>query len=179
MSKVLIGLIVILVLGGGVYYYLQSLEEGTIEQAQGSVTDEVMEEKDQETEDAMIKDEDKGEGDAMEEGEGIIEESGKRVIAYTDSGFLPKALTIKQGETVTFQNESGRNMWPATAVHPSHTVYPGSGIGKCKTPEESQIFDACKGRAPGEEFSFTFNESGSWQYHDHLRVSNWGTIIVE
>lgn len=99
------------------------------------------------------------------------------VVKITSSGFSPKTLTVKAGTTVTFVNEDSNKHWPASAMHPTHTLYPGSGIDKCGTGEE--IFDACRGLAKGESFSFNFNEKGSWKYHDHLSVSSTGTIVVE
>ena len=101
------------------------------------------------------------------------------VIEITSSGFSQKTLTIKKGETVTWVNKDTEEHWPASAMHPTHTVYPGSDIEKCGTSEEKNIFDACKGLAPGESYSFTFNEIGSWGYHDHIMANLFGKIIVE
>lgn len=98
-------------------------------------------------------------------------------VAITAEGFSPKTLTVKAGTMVTFVNEDVNEHWPASAMHPTHMVYPGSGIQKCGTGEA--IFDACKGLAQGESFSFTFDEIGSWKYHDHLNVPLTGTIVVE
>ena len=58
-------------------------------------------------------------------------------------------------------------------MHPTHAIYPESGgcIGS--------KFDACKGLKEGESWSFTFNEKGTWNYHDHFDVSKFGKIIVE
>ena len=100
-------------------------------------------------------------------------------VTYTDSGYSPGEVVLLIGGTVTFQNESSREMWIASAMHPIHATYPGSGIQKCGTPEAPRIFDACKGIAPGESWSFTFQEHGSWGYHDHLKINNTGKIIVE
>ena len=99
------------------------------------------------------------------------------VVEITSSGFSPKTLEINQGDKVNFVNKDSQVHWPATAVHPSHTVYPGSDIKKCNSAEQSNIFDACKGLGQGESFSFTFNEKGSWSYHDHLTGFK-GTIVV-
>jgi len=101
------------------------------------------------------------------------------VIEITSSGFTPSELTISKGETVTWINKDTEEHLPASAIHPTHTVYPGSGIEKCGTSEEKMIFDACRGLAPGESWSFTFNEIGTWGYHDHLNVDFKGKIIVE
>jgi plastocyanin len=100
-------------------------------------------------------------------------------VNMSSSGFDPKTLTIKKGDTVVWFNTGTQNHWPASNVHPSHTVYPGSSINKCGTAQESDIFDACMGIAPGERYSFTFNEAGSWGYHDHLNTIRTGTIIVQ
>jgi len=100
-------------------------------------------------------------------------------IEMSSSGFSPKEITIKKGDTVKFTNVGIESRWPASAMHPTHTAYPGSSISKCNTAEASTIFDACRAYGPGETYSFKFNEVGSWRYHDHRNPSVAGTIIVE
>ena len=80
---------------------------------------------------------------------------------------------IKTGDTVKWINNDTAPHWPASAAHPTHTVYPE--LGGCIGSK----FDACKGLANGEPFMFTFTHKGSWKYHDHLNPSLWGTIVVE
>ena len=99
-------------------------------------------------------------------------------ITITSSGFSPSTLNVNIGDRVTFTNLGSSQSWPASNIHPTHTVYPGSGISKCDGAEESNIFDACRGLRQGESYSFTFNEAGSWKYHDHLNPGSGGTIIV-
>jgi len=101
------------------------------------------------------------------------------VVVFAGSGFSPSEVTIKKGGSVTFRNDGSAKVWPASAFHPTHTAYPGSGIGKCGTSEAQNIFDACRGLAQGETFAFTFNEIGSWNYHDHLNPSKTGRVNVE
>ena len=101
------------------------------------------------------------------------------VITYTDSGFSPAELVVDAGTAVTFLNSSSRDFWPASAVHPTHKSYPGSGIEKCGTDEEDTIFDACGAVHPGESYVFTFDEVGSWNYHDHLNASKFGKVVVQ
>lgn len=103
----------------------------------------------------------------------------KVTVTYSDSGYSPAAITVKRGGTIIFDNKSSRIMWSASAVHPAHKVYPGSGIEKCGTSEQASIFDACKGYGFGESWEFKFNEQGTWKYHNHLQSSHTGTIIVE
>jgi plastocyanin len=97
----------------------------------------------------------------------------ERVISYTDSGFSPSPLTLLRGEAVVFVNESSQNMWPASAMHPTHAVYPT--VGGCL----GSTFDACRSLAPGEEWSFTFEIAGSWGYHNHVNPSHFGRIVVQ
>jgi len=100
------------------------------------------------------------------------------IIEISASGFSPGTLEIKQGETVKFVNKDSNEHWPASAIHPTHTVYPNSDIRKCRTDEEKDIFDSCHGLKQGEEYSFKFDMKGSWKYHDHLVAGLRGTIVV-
>lgn len=92
--------------------------------------------------------------------------------------FSPNPVTVSQGETVSFVNNSDTDFWPATAMHPTHTVYPGSDIVNCNVEPLTDMFDACRSLSPGMHFTFTFNETGTWGYHDHLNSSATGQVIV-
>ncbi len=102
--------------------------------------------------------------------------SKEHTVEITDSGYSPKELTIKAGDTVTFVNDGGSS-WPATDAHPTHTLYPGSDIAKCGSG--AAMFDSCGEIAKGGSWSFKFDEVGEWGYHDHLRPSLRGTITVQ
>ena len=91
--------------------------------------------------------------------------AGGDVVSITDDGFDPPTLTVSSGTTVTFENESSDDSWPASDVHPTHQLYPG--------------FDAKKPLLAGDSYSFTFTETGSWGYHNHLEPDVTGTIVVE
>lgn len=163
MSKIILLVGVVVIIGLGAVFVLQPSEQ----EPEGEVVGD-------EKEISVPPDESEG----REEGD---EGAMGNVIIYSDSGFSPQELTIKVGERVTFRNERSQKMWPATTVHPSHTVYPGSSIQKCfdEQADKSVLFDACSDIEEGEEWSFTFNETGSWNYHNHRRSSERGTIIVE
>ena len=103
----------------------------------------------------------------------------KTTVTYSDSGYSSSPVTIKKGGVVTFENKSSKMMWTASAMHPTHKVYPGSDIIKCGTSLQVGIFDACKGYGVGESWEFKFNEQGTWKYHNHLQPSHTGTVIVE
>lgn len=94
-------------------------------------------------------------------------------VDMMDGGFLPASLTLAAGTTVTFKNSSNRPIWPASAMHPTHAAYPTKGGCLGST------FDSCKGVNPGETWTFTFYENGTWKYHDHLNPSMTGSITIE
>lgn len=108
-----------------------------------------------------------------------VSPESKNLITYTDSGYTPNTITIKKGETVIWKNESRFSMWTASAVHPTHKAYPGSGIEMCGVNTLIAIFDACKGYSPGQSWSFKFDNVGTWKYHNHVNSSHFGTITVE
>ncbi len=115
----------------------------------------------------------KGKEEELKEEEQGEKEREENVITYTDAGYSPATLQIKKGETVTFKNQSGQSMWTASAAHPTHTVYPTTGgcIGS--------TFDACQAVQPGDSWSFRFDVSGAWKYHNHLSPGDAGTIVVK
>ncbi|MBI3255537.1 MAG: cupredoxin domain-containing protein [Candidatus Andersenbacteria bacterium] len=86
-------------------------------------------------------------------------------IEVTDTGFTPPQVTVAPGTKVTFVNNGQALHWPASAPHPTHTALPG--------------FDAKKGLATGESYSFTFEKIGVWKFHDHLNPSIFGAVTVE
>lgn len=108
----------------------------------------------------------------------IVEGDEVVVITFDGEAYSPREVTINRGQTVTFTNQSEKRTWPASAVHPTHTVYPGSSIQKCGTADADMIFDACRELQEGESWSFTFTETGEWRYHDHLNASITGSITV-
>ena len=83
----------------------------------------------------------------------------------TGSGFSPSTLTIRQGDTVKFVNDSSKDYWPASNPHPIHTGYPG--------------FDALTVVRPGGSWSFTFDRVGRFGYHSHLSPQTKGVIVVK
>lgn len=85
-------------------------------------------------------------------------------IHRVENGYEPHEVTIHQGETVSFVNESSDFHWPASDVHPTHSIY--------------SEFDPREPIAPGETWSFTFDRAGAWEFHDHLRANFKGVITV-
>jgi plastocyanin len=94
-------------------------------------------------------------------------------ISYTDSGYSPSTVSINKADSVIFVNNSTKEMWPASAMHPSHNVYPEAG--GCLGSK----FDACAKIAVGQSWSFQFNQVGAWGFHDHLTPNFFGKITVQ
>src|SRR3989344_3300019 len=63
------------------------------------------------------------------------------IVEFSDGAYIPKMLDVKKGDMVTWVNKSNSATWPASAIHPTHGVYPNSGIEKCSTSAQAQIFD--------------------------------------
>ena len=89
-------------------------------------------------------------------------ESTNPEILYTASGFSPRALRVAAGTTITFNNKTNRNMWVASDPHPTHTDNPSFNQDQA-----------------GLTYSHEFNKPGIYNYHNHLRSEDRGTIFVE
>lgn len=85
-------------------------------------------------------------------------------VTYADSGFSPKMITVKVGTAVTFTNQSAGSMWVASDLHPTHQLLPG--------------FDELKAVVTGGSYQYTFVKVGTWTYHNHMKPSDTGTVIV-
>jgi plastocyanin len=106
---------------------------------------------------------------------GMMEGSPAATITYDGTKFSPSSVTVKKGEIVRWVNNSSQATWPASAIHPTHSVYPEKTSSDCL----GSAFDACKGLKQGESWDFKFNTPGEWRYHDHLHASQTGVVIVQ
>ncbi len=85
-------------------------------------------------------------------------------VTLTQSGFDPQTLTVKVGTKVTWINKSGEEAAIDSDPHPIHTSYPPLNLGAV---------------ADGGSLSLTFDQKGTYNYHNHLNPSEKGTVIVE
>lgn len=88
---------------------------------------------------------------------------GPNDVTYDGSSFSPSNVTIDEGESVTWTNSSQITFDLASNSHPSHTNFPALNKGDV---------------GPGETATVTFNDSGTYGYHNHSNASQTGTIIV-
>ena len=94
-------------------------------------------------------------GGKKEVNNSVTTPQAQNVITYTDSGYSPSSITIKKGQAVVWKNESSKKMWTASALHPTHSVYPTTGGCLGST------FDACMGIPSGGNWSFKFDNVGT------------------
>ncbi len=79
--------------------------------------------------------------------------------------YAPDRITIKQGDTIQFVNDSTEERWPASNIHPTHEIY--------------SAFDPKKSIMPSKLWSFRFDEAGIWQCHDHIEPKITCRVTVE
>jgi len=96
-------------------------------------------------------------------------------VSYNGSGFSPATVTIKKGGMVSWSNTGGASMWVASAQHPTHMGYDGTNLEEHCPDNSGASFDQCKS---GNSFSFIFNKTGTWRYHDHMNASAFGSVVV-
>lgn len=80
-------------------------------------------------------------------------------VSIQNMQFTPPQVTIAKGGTVTWTNNDSI----------THTVV--DDLSNVGGPSSGDI-------APGQSYSFTFNKTGSFQYHCSIHPSMRGTIVV-
>jgi len=99
--------------------------------------------------------------------------------ATTSSVNAPPANSAPVGATVTHgSGDDGDNeMEVASAQHPTHSVYDGTTRDQHCAAGYTGVkpLDQC---TKGDTYSFTFDNVGTWGYHNHRDVSHFGKVIV-
>lgn len=90
--------------------------------------------------------------------------TGKVVVTYTNAGYQPQEITVKKGTKVTFMNDSSGSVWTASGVHPTHQLLPG--------------FDQLSSVSKGGTYEYTFVKVGTWKYHNHVKPTDGGFVVV-
>lgn len=97
----------------------------------------------------------------------VVLANSEAVVEIRKSGFFPETVKIKKGELVKWVNKdpSGKHI-----------------VASDPFPTDSDIPElvSVDGLALDESYSFTFEESGKYTYHDELNPFRFkGTVIVE
>ena len=168
MKELVMITIVVLLIGVGVYYATVPTEDGTNTNVTTTNENEASE----------VPNADKIDGNGSSDGSQTSASTGTEstVVRYTGSGFQPSQVTVSQGDTIRFVNESGNDMWVGVDEHPTHTNYDGSSLNEhCPDPDNTR-FDQCE---TGDQYSFTFDKTGEFEYHNHVRPNDVGTVVVQ
>lgn len=86
------------------------------------------------------------------------------IITYSNSGFSPKDITVKAGETIEVKNTSSRIVQFDSDPHPVHTDNRQLNI---------EFID------PGKSKTFSITNTGTWGFHNHIDASETGKITVQ
>lgn len=97
------------------------------------------------------------------------------VVMMTPDGFEPKAISVSAGTTVVFLDRDSTGMWVASDAHPTHEGYAGTDTATHCPDVTGTAFDQC---AEGPRYGFTFRNTGTWKYHNHLHPEMTGTVTV-
>jgi plastocyanin len=109
-------------------------------------------------------------------GTGNAPAAGKTVtVTYNGTSFSPSTVTIKKGDTVRFVDSGASPMWVASNPHPVHSGYSGTSVSQHCPDTAGAAFDECEA---GTSYSFTFQKTGSWGYHNHANHAATGTVVV-
>ncbi len=149
-SGVIIAVIVVLVLGAGVFALTKNKDKASdpgtgLTNAPQTVGDTAQ-------------------AQSSEQSATSTEASSADTITYSDSGFSPATLTVKSGTTVTIKNDSSRILEFESDPHPDHTDEPELNAGTV---------------SPGKSMTFTVTKTGSHGYHNHLNDDDKGKIVVQ
>ncbi|MBI4092031.1 MAG: cupredoxin domain-containing protein [Candidatus Levybacteria bacterium] len=85
-------------------------------------------------------------------------------VTVGKNGFSPQSLTIKKGDTVVWINQSGEDATVNSDPHPTHNLHRFLNLGQFPS---------------GSSAEATFNEAGTFGYHNHFNPSQKGTIVVK
>ena len=85
-------------------------------------------------------------------------------VILTENGFSPQEIIIKPGDLIKFKTTMSEPFWPASDLHPTHGIYPE--------------FDPLEPVDPDKAWTFQFQKSGKWKFHDHLQPVFRGVVIV-
>jgi plastocyanin len=85
-------------------------------------------------------------------------------VSLTSSGFSPATVTINVGESVRWENKSGKDGSVNSDDHPNHRKYSFLNLG---------LF------TNGSSVQSAFKKAGTYTYHNHLLPQQKGTVIVK
>ena len=95
------------------------------------------------------------------------------LLSYTETGFEPREIAIKQGEAVRFTNNSNADVWIA-AGGGTVAIDPRTEDG-CGTSD----LDSCVPFPAQDFWEFTFDITGEWHVVNNLDKSKEAIVHVQ
>jgi len=89
------------------------------------------------------------------------EETPTASVTITDNGFSPATIKVKKGQDITWTNQTSVAKQLAGDDNKPEGFKTGEALGKNDT------------------YSFTFDDAGTYSYHDPSNLAHGGTVIVE
>ena len=86
-------------------------------------------------------------------------------VSITDSGFVPSTIVVAKGAKVVWKNDSASPRRIGSNPYPDHTSLPSL--------YSKDVI------APGQTYSYTFNDAGEWGYSDYTVPTNTATVVVK
>lgn len=92
---------------------------------------------------------------------------GGTIISATGSGFEPASVIVSAGSPITWKNSSSGTVQVGSDNHPTHRLNQEITSGAFTLDLEV-----------GESKTVTVTKTGTWGYHDHLKPTVAGTVVV-
>lgn len=92
------------------------------------------------------------------------------LVSYTDTGFEPGAVSLLQGKTIRFTNNSSEKLWVASE---------GRRYPKNSSDCGQSDLDSCVALEPLDFYEFTMDVAGTWDVVNNINKAHSLTISVE
>lgn len=93
-----------------------------------------------------------------------LAEQGAVVITYDGTGFNPEEVKVKTNQKIIFKNTSNGLVQVNSDPHPTHTLYPDLNVDVISANSKKDV---------------TLGTVGTYRYHNHIKASQGGVIVVE
>lgn len=161
---ILIGIVFVLIYGaGGGTSGITPNGEGT-EEASSDDTNTASGDTDNTTQKQAAPKQSGGSGTSSKTTTPLPQGSSLTIVTYTDSGFLPSIIEVRQGKSATFVNQSSKPMRIVPTANSEGIDY--------------KEFSMSESMPTGGTFTFTFLKTGAWGYKNLNFNNHTGAIIV-
>lgn len=104
------------------------------------------------------------ENKSQEKSQATITPNPQSKVEVTKDGFGPNRIEVDVGTRVIWMNKSGGNVAINSDDYPSHTKYVQLNLGEF---------------ADGSSVQLVFDKAGTYSYHNHLKPTQKGVVVVK